>query len=123
MRYTGATAQTTTKCEGCGRRLSPTDLYFPTPQHAEDLAQGTNFYYTFQGVSAHAVVTGVLNTVCSPACDVRVRGPKMRATQAALDRNQAARQTAALPTPVKRPRRASLKYRRRIQTAVAYGEG
>ena len=118
QRYAGATALTTAKCEGCGRRLGPGDLYALQADDLAELTAGTSFTFTYSRLG-DVVITRIFNTVCSRPCDALATTRK----QPQFYQEIAAAQHAAGTSHVKarsprRPRRASLKYRKQIAKAV-----
>jgi len=115
MRYGTVTATTRTKCEGCGRSLAPQSLYAAHASDLMDLDEGTPFYFRLAR-HGQAEIGHVLNTVCSPACDLVVTARKRPLIAAAVEAQQRDAWRPDVPRVVV-PREAS-KYVARIRAAV-----
>lgn len=69
MRYQSLTAQTTARCEACGRRVTEDTLFYPGPEHQRQLQGGNAYHFIVQqGRGVEVVVDAAYQTVCSKKC-------------------------------------------------------
>ena len=97
-RYTALTAQTTVKCEGCGRRVTPDMLYYAHPEYQIAMMELSGFW---DAGRLRPVVT-----VCGAACDALVlaRGIK-RNNYPAMERTEMIDDAPGPQTVIVRDRR------------------
>lgn len=71
MRSAPIVPTTTCRCEGCGKRCAPGDLWYASAVAQQDVQEGCAFYFSYAR-GGEIRIDRVLNTVCSQACDAQV---------------------------------------------------
>ena len=113
-----ASAKTTVKCEGCGRRLTERELYWPDNFIPVLMGQGECFRWSFDYAN-RVVINLVYSTVCSPECLEKAAPRKAEYLRKTLQAqaDEELRPYAIWQTKSRKPRRSSSKFTRVIKAA------
>ena len=114
-----AEGRTTVKCEGCGRRLTADQLYWPQADIPQLLASGECFRWSLDWAD-RVTINVVYSTVCSPACLKQATAMKAEALrdilQAQVDEDRSPRVLFdGLRRKPRKSRRPSSKFTRKIR--------